>query len=97
MYSRHNYVAHSGITEEESVTIAAVLAPRYLKFVPPLICTELHQVSFHHNSKEDISFENLVTHLQQKTLSKMEELKDKIYQEMLEDGPNYWYSKAVID
>ena len=93
IHMRNNFAAHSGADSFEDVQIALVLFPNKKSKERPLVMRELLQADMaYFGPAEEASFADLVKHVQQKVLLKIDELVERILQkEVLPKGKDYWY------
>lgn len=95
MHMRHNFAAHSGAENFEEVKIALVLYPNKKSDEQPRLYRELMQPDFMDSSDEDKSFKDLVNHVRNKVLDKIEKLEERIFEkEIAPKGKEYWYKKG---
>ncbi len=93
--ARHNFAAHSGADKFEEVKVALVFSPRKKDDFRPILYKELLQADLMLFDKTEISFSELVTHVQDKVIDKMRRLESKILDEdIYPKGKEYWYRKA---
>ena len=92
---RHNLAAHSGADKFEDVVISLVLPPKKKQNLSPNIFRELSQADLVISDEDEVSFEELVKHVQKKVLDKIKVVEDKILnEEVMTKGKDYWYRQA---
>ena len=95
MQLRHNFAAHSGAEKWEEVRVVLVLHPKKHSGTPPRIYRELKQLDQNTALAGDISFGDVVEHIRDRVLKKLELLNEKIMDdEILPKGQDFWYRKA---
>jgi hypothetical protein len=94
MHMRHNFAAHSGADNFEDVKVVLVLYPNKKSDEKPFIYRELMQPDY--IELTEISFKDLVKHLQTKVNSQIDVVYEKILDdEVLVKGKDFWYKKAI--
>ncbi|OCQ21953.1 hypothetical protein A7985_09085 [Pseudoalteromonas luteoviolacea] len=93
MHMRHNFAAHSGSDNFEEVKVVLVLYPNKRSNAKPFIYRELMQPDY--LTSTEISFIDLVKHIQSKVNDKIRILSEKIFEdEVRPKGKDYWYKIA---
>jgi hypothetical protein len=93
MHMRHNFAAHSGADNFEDVKVVLVLYPNKKSNEKPFIYRELMQPDY--IALTEISFSDLVKHIQVKVKAKIDVIYEKILDDEVGDkGKDYWYKKA---
>jgi hypothetical protein len=91
---RNNFAAHSGAKLLERAEIAVVLPPKPKAGVRPRVYREMSQPDFVMTRDGDKSFAELIEHVRQFPLKKMDQLSDKLLQEeVMPKGYAHWAAK----
>lgn len=91
---RNNFAAHSGAKLLERAEVAVVLPPKPKLGVMPRVYREMNQPDFAMTRAGDKSFPELIEHVKQISLRKIDQLSDKLLEEeVLPKGYAHWAAK----
>lgn len=91
---RHNFAAHSGAKKIEYVEIALVYPLKYKKEVNFRLYQEIHQPDAFWPAAGYVSLHELLEHVREKVVSKIDRLTEKITnEEILPNAEKYWGNK----
>lgn len=91
---RNNFAAHSGAKLIERAEIAVILPPNSKVGILPKLYREMSQPDLMMSREGDVSFADLIEHVRQAPLLKIDQLSNKLLKdEVLPKGYAYWAEK----